>query len=163
MPVRTYDADPTHPWAQRWRIPRVTNSYPRWQYEVAVVIPTPGDTFLLDGVLTEPSEHEAEIIGSLIEYRRAYYNETWAARMLTEPFDVDDGTNTVILAKAEQGWKYRRMTHRHGLWPFHWNNPEQQAEFPPTPAGLVALLGHVNHNGRQWAQWKTDHPAVFTD
>ncbi|WP_280410553.1 hypothetical protein [Nocardia asiatica] len=162
MPVRAYDADLTHPWAQRWRIPRVTNSYPRWQYEVAVVIPTPGDTLLLDGVLTEPSEREAEIIGSFINYRRAYYYEHWSARMLAEPFDVDDSTNTVILAKSVAGWQYRRATFQHGLWPF-WNDPTTQAQFPPTTAGLRTLLDHINHNGQRWAQWKTDHPAVFTD
>lgn len=155
--VSEFDADATHPWAIRWRIPRVATSYPRRQYEVALVVPT-GVHLKIDGETLEPSEIEAEIIGSYIDYRRASYREHWQRQMLKRPFDIDDGTNTVVLAKTAHGWKYRRLSHQFGLWPFHWANPEKQAEFPPTAVGLVALLDHINHDGARWTTWKTEHP-----
>lgn len=157
MTTAEFDADTTHPWATRWRIPRVTTSHPEWRYEVALVVPRPDDPLLLDGELLEPTEIEAEIIGSFIDYRRSYYREGYAAEKLERAFDVDGTTNTVILAKNVQGWRYRRASYQHGLWPL-WNNPEKQAEFPPTRAGLAALLDHINNLGRSWSEWKAEHP-----
>lgn len=156
-----FDADLDHPWAKRWRIPRVTTDYPRWKYEVALVVPIVTDLPITqpEKATLEPTEVEAAIVGSYIDYRREYYNEGWKAKMLRRPFDVDGSTNTTILALTGQGWKYRKATHQHGLWPF-WNMPEKQAEFPPTPAGLIALLDHINFVGR-WDDWKAAHPDVF--
>lgn len=153
--VSEFDADTTHPCAQRWRIPRVTSPYPRWKYEVALCVPDPADPSNLWGVI-EPTDAEAAIIGSFIDCRRAWYSEQYQRRMLEQVFDVDSGTNTVVLAKTEQGWKYRRMTHQDGLWP-HWNDPERQAEFPPSPAGLDALIDHLAWGGL-WSTWKAEHP-----
>ncbi|WP_280389877.1 hypothetical protein [Nocardia wallacei] len=154
-----YDADMEHPWAKQWRIPRVTSTHPDWRYEVALVVPSGGVGILADS-LKEPTEAEARIIGSYIDYRRAYYRDSWRAKMLERPFDIDGTTNTTILALTEQGWKYRRASYQHGLWPF-WNNPEKQAEYPPTPAGLVALLDHINKYGRDWPGWKAARPDIF--
>lgn len=155
-------ADTTHPWAHRWRMPRIATSHPHRQYEVAVVVPTPGESFRYDGVLLEPTELEAEIIGSYIDYRRSAYREGYQARMLEQTFDVDDTTNTVVLAKNAQGWRFRRASFQHGLWPFP-DRPDRQSEFPPTPDGLVALLDHINHDARDWVQWKRDHPIHIPD
>ncbi|NKY60431.1 hypothetical protein [Nocardia flavorosea] len=155
---KQFDADTEHPWAKQWRIPRVHSSHPRQQYEVAVCVPDPDDhTNLWD--YREPPEDAARIIGSYIDYRRSYYNDGWQRRMLARPFDIDDSTNTVILALTPHGWKYRRMTHRHGLWPFY-DDPRQD-DFPPTAAGLVALLDHICEYGRDWPGWKAEHPEAF--
>lgn len=154
-----FDADLEHPWAKQWRIPRVTTTHPRWKYEVAVVVPDPTDRYDLYRA-TEPSEDEARIIASYIDFRRDYYREYWKAKMLERPFDVDSGTNTTILGLTPDGWKYRRATHQHGLWPL-WNMPEKQAEYPPTPAGLIALLDHINNFAGRWPEWKAAHPEIF--
>lgn len=161
MPDNTFDADLDHPWAQRYRIPRVQTTHPRWRYEVALRVPDgPEVTLKLDGDVIEPTEEQARIIGCFIDYRRSYYRSHWAARMLERPFDIDDTTNTVILACLSDGWRYRRESHRDGeLWPYY--NDPRRADYPPTTAGLIALLDHINDHS-VWRQWKTDHPDVFT-
>jgi hypothetical protein len=163
MPDRQFDADTEHPWAKQWRIPRVTTTHPRWRYEVALVVPMVTDlpTTYPERELLEPAEADAPIIGSYIDYRRDYYREGWKAKMLERAFDVDDSTNTVILGLTAQGWKYRRASYEHGLWPF-WNMPEEQAKYPGTPAGLVALLDHINWAGK-WPEWKAAHSEVFAE
>jgi hypothetical protein len=120
-------------------------------------VPNPARPDHLYGAI-EPTEAEAEVIGCYIDFRRSYYRESWAARMLERPFDVDDSTNTVVLLKTERGWQYRRASFRHGPWPF-WDDPKQ-AEFPPTRAGLLALLNHLNFDTTQWRRWKTDHQEM---
>lgn len=158
MSTKTFDADLDHPWVQRYRIPRVRSSYPGWRYEVALVVPTPGDTFKLDGELLEPTEAEAEILGSFIEKRCTYYNERWLSKMRERVFDVDSSTNTVILAKTAVGWRYRLDSHQDGLCPF-FNEQDKQAKFPPTAAGLVAILDHICWD-KSWQTWMADHPRI---
>ncbi|MGH3479680.1 MAG: hypothetical protein ACRDQD_22940, partial [Nocardioidaceae bacterium] len=74
------DADLTHEWVARWRIPMVTNPFPRWKYEVALVVPT-GEPAGVYATIW-PDETEAEVIGSYIDYRRSYYREGYAKAML---------------------------------------------------------------------------------
>lgn len=151
-----FDADVAHPWAARWRIPRVTSAYPGWRYEVAVVVT--GEGFQLESNILEPTDAEAEIIASVIEKRCAWaYGQAWRARMRERAFDVDSGANTLILAKTTQGWRYRLNSHRDGLWPY-FDEPDKQAEFPPTAAGLVAILDHAC--GRTWREWMASHPRI---
>lgn len=152
MSVDEFDADPTHPWAVRWRIPRVTDPWPRWRYEVAVCVPGASNDMWR---ATEPSEEEARIIAWFLEWRMSYYREGWRAQMRERPFDVDDTTNTVILMRAEWGWTFRKMTYQGPPAPFF--NDERRHLYPPTPEGLLALLDHIGEH-TTWPKWKAEHP-----
>lgn len=146
-----YDARQDHPWTERYRLPVVGSPYPRWAYHVAVVV--------ADGPWEgiEPTEDEARILGSFLEYTiDRWYNRQWIAKMREAPFDLDGGTNTMTFLKKPDGnWTYRRMTWTHGPWPFR-GNPRQ---FPR----LVDLLDHIEDPiPERWETWKAAHPEVFS-
>ncbi|MGW5387158.1 hypothetical protein [Nocardia sp. NPDC003963] len=156
MSIETYEAELDHPWATRWRIPRVHSPYPRWKFEVALCVPepeVPNDRQLWGA--TEPSEEEARIVAWFINWRRTYYREHWQKKMLERPFDIDSGTNTVILVRTEGGWQYRRATFESGPWPY-WND-ERRSDFPATPEGLMALLDHIDWS-HTWKKWRAENP-----
>lgn len=157
-----------HDWTRRWRIPLVRNPYPRWKYEVALVVPPetprPFDPWGAEWA----TEDEAEVVASLIGYRRDWYNDRWQAQMLKRPLDVDSGTNTVVLLKRDDGWSYRRATFCGGppTWPSRLNT-EKCALHPPTKAGLIALATHIfggtdSGSGRRFTAWAEAHPEVWT-
>ena len=152
------DADLTHEWVARWRIPLLANPYPRWRYEVALAVPR-GDRPDLYGAVW-PDEAEAEVIGSYVDYRRSHYRDRYAKEMLERPLDVDATTNTVILLKTESGWRYRLDSWRHGAWPF-FNDPDEQAKYPPTKAGLIALIHRINDLGTSFAEWAAEHSEIW--
>lgn len=162
------DADLSHPWVARWRIPLVANWYPRWFYEVAVAVPREATPTHWADMLQWPDEDEAAVIGSYIGYRRDWYTEGWQEQMLTRPLDVDSGTNTVILIKTTNGWRYRCASFEGGPWPTV-NEPEWQAKYPPTKYGLIALIrhaarGNVRHDFAPYGRfeaWMDDHPEVW--
>lgn len=149
-----YDADTSHPWAAAYRIP-ITGTHPRWRYEVALVGPTQ-DSYTADlWRAVMPTEPEAQIVGSYIDFRRSWYDDHWAQGMLARPFDVDDGTNTVILLRTVGRWAYARAS---------WTSGPPFVPSPnPTPdaAGLIALLDHVNRDSATWGAWKAKHPDLF--
>jgi hypothetical protein len=155
-----FDADQHDPLA-KLRIPVVRNAYPRWKYEVCVVIIDPADTSLdarTFGPALRPDDREVKQILAELDYRMAYYNESWTAKMRRRPLDVDGSTNTLVLQKLAEGdWRYRRMSFEHGLWPFY-NMTERFT--------LEALLDHVNDFGgtvnEKWAAHKARYPGVFT-
>lgn len=153
-PCEFTDADLTHPWATKWRIPLVATPYPRWFYEVALVVPR-GEFEWLNVVW--PTDDEAEIIGSYIDYRRDYYRESHQRKMLARALDVDGSTNTVILAKTEAGWRYRCASWTSGgLWPYL-DNADQQANYPPTRAGLIEIIRHAGRSSLL-DEWIAAHP-----
>lgn len=131
-----------HDWVRKYRIPMVASEYPRWHYEVCLVVPAedhkhPSLEFLW------PNEDEAELIGRAIEHRMLWYRESWRDKMREQPLDVDGTTNTLILAKTNEGWQYRKRTWEHGLWPKtclpgHRETPKPF--FPPNTEGLKTLL-----------------------
>lgn len=160
-PQKFTDADLTHAWVARWRIPLLANPFPRWNYEVALVVPR-GDRADLYGTVW-PDESEAEVIGSFIDYRRSYYRDGYAKEMLERQFDVDATTNTVILLKTETGWRYRRASFTSGgVWPY-FDDAVEQAKYPPTKAGLVALIRRINDLGCSFAHWADAHPEVWAE
>jgi len=154
-----FDADTTHRWAEQWRIPLVTSPYPRWNYEVALVVPF-GDDALWRTVW--PTDFEAELVASLIDYRRSYYNDSYQRKMLSRSLDVDGSTNSKILLKTEDGWYYRLATWHHGPWPLYNTPAEVKAPFTPDARGLVALMDRmytiVDHVYDPWLDWKRTHP-----
>lgn len=153
------DADLTHEWVARWRIPLVAHPYPRWKYEVALVVPRGEHPDVWATIW--PDESEAQVIGSYIDYRRSYYRDSYTKQMLARPLDVDSSTNTVILLKTATGWRYRRASFSSGgLWPYI-TMPDEQAKYPPTRDGLIALIRRINDMGSSFAEWAAGHPEVW--
>lgn len=163
------DADLEHEWAKLWRIPLVDHPHPRWKYEVALVVPRTlqrygGQPEHLYGAVW-PNDDEAEIIASYIDYRRAWYNDPWQAGMLRRPLDVDSGTNTVILCKRADGWRYRRASFDGGLWPY-FNNADMIAQLSPDKAGLMKIIefaeGGPECLSRRFDEWRRDHAELWS-
>lgn len=161
------DADLTHRWAREHRIPVVTST-PSWKYEVALLVPhhaegeTPDpDAFSLWGAVW-PTDEEAAVVGSYIDYRMEYYNEGWRQQMRARALDVDSSTNTVTLRKNANGWTYTRATYSHSLFYPLYNKPQHA----PTKDGLIALVMAINTYGDQvrepFAEWMARHPGVWS-
>lgn len=144
-----YDADRDDPLAAL-RIPVVANPYPRWKYEVALMIT--GDD--LWGPALRPTDAEVAQVVAYIGYRMEYYNEGWKAKMRRKPLDTDATTNSVILLKLAEGdWRYRRMSWEHGPWPFY----DMTERFT-----LEGLLDKINDLvPEKWQAWKAAHPEAF--
>jgi hypothetical protein len=146
------DADLTHPWAEKYRIPLICTSHPAWKYEVALVVPDPTDQLDLYQAVW-PDESEAEVIGYAIEARVRWYRQSWRDKMRERPLDVDGGTNTLILLKRAKGWRFRRASWTEG--PLF--APYPVDTFPPTRAGLIALLDKELPFSDDWAAVKAEH------
>jgi len=155
------DADQHDPLA-KLRIPVVRSPYPRWKYEVCLIVNDPEDRSFdppLWGVALYPDELEKLQLVAELEWRMAYYNDTWKAKMRRRPLDVDGTTNTVILQKrAEGAWCYRRASWQHGptMVP-PWNSDERLT--------LEQLLDRINdyHDkpNPEWRAFKAAHPEAF--
>lgn len=135
------------------RIPVVSTPYPRWKYEVALVISDDD----LWGPALRPDDTEVAMIVAYLEYRMEYYNDGWKAKMRRRPLDVDSSTNTVTLMKRGEGdWRYQKATWQHGPWPFY-DAAERYT--------LERLLDHINDYGSEpnpkWRAWKAAHPEAF--
>ena len=149
------DADHDHPWAGAYRIP-LTSDHPSWMYEVALVRVGYGFSEGHHLAATVPSDDEARVVGSYIDFRRSYYGPHGAAEKLERPFDVDDSTNTVVLVRTATAWAYRRASWRVG--PPYIASPAPGADV----AGLIALLDDINDLSDTWEPWKAAHPDIFT-
>jgi hypothetical protein len=154
-----FDADRDDPLAAL-RIPVVGSPYPRWKYEVCLVISSErvGDRELW-GPSLRPDDREVQQLVAELDYRMAWYNPGWQKKMRERLLDVDSGTNTLILQKfAEADWRYRRMTFEHGMWPFY----DMTERFT-----LEQLLDHVNDFGssrnEKWHAHKARYAGVFTE
>lgn len=128
------DADLTHPWATKYRIPLISGYGPSWLYEVALIIPESEDNWRK---AIWPDEDEAKLIGDYINYRRDYYNQSYQNKMLAKALDVHSSTNTVSLIKTlDRGWGYNRMTWTSG----------PAFVYEPT---LTALLDRINEHSNR--------------
>lgn len=152
-----FDADPHDPLAEL-RIPVVTTPYPRWKYEVCLVISGEhcGDRPQW-GPSLRPDDREVKQLVAALDYRMSWYNAGWQKKMRQRPLDVDPTTNTLILQKfGDRDWRYRRMTFEHGMWPFH----HMTQRFT-----LEALLDHVNDYvdlpNPTWREHKAKYPDAF--
>jgi hypothetical protein len=152
-----FDANQHDPLAAL-RIPVVSNPWPGWKYEVALLI---NDEDSLYAPALRPDEAEVRQIVAYLGYRMEWYREGWRQKMRRRPLDVDSGTNTVILCKRAEGdWEYRRASWDHG--PLMVGAPDG------TPLSLEALLDRINDfSGRgdqpnpRWTAWKAAHPEAF--
>lgn len=143
------DADLTHPWVERYRIPLVDSPWPTWKYEVALVRPGYGNHgFWADAQW--PTEDEARLIGCAIDFCRDWYREGYQQTMLARPLDVDSGTNTVILMKLPRGWVYRRATHEYG--PLMFPSFDADEQYPD----LMPLLDKIWDLTDNWPKWKAE-------
>ena len=148
------DADLAHPWVAAYRIP-LTSRSPRWRYEVAVVSPA-NDGYMPEHARAElPTEAEAQVIGSYIDFRRSWYSSHWAKEKLERPLDVDEGTNTVVLLRTSSDWAYARASWTDG--PAFVRSPVPS----PDVTGLFALLDHINRDSSSWEAWKSGHTELF--
>jgi hypothetical protein len=160
-----HDADLTHRWAVEHRVPVVT-SLPEWLYEAALLVPNfpeggspDPDSFRLRETVW-PTDAEAEVIGSYIDYRMTYYREGYHRR--ERALDVDSSTNTVTFTKTDKGWTYSRLTYRGSFYPRY-----DQPQFEPTREGLIALITslHLYGSGTEvyepFATWMAEHPDVW--
>lgn len=163
--VHFEDADLTHRWAVEHRVPVVT-SLPMWMYEAALLVPTHAeggtpdpDAFRLRETVW-PTDAEAAVIGSYIDYRMTYYREGYHRR--ERALDVDDSTNTVTFTKTDRGWVYSRLTYRGSFYPRY-----DQPQFSGDKAGLIALITSLHMFGsgtdvyEPFAAWMDKHPDVW--
>lgn len=157
-----YDAEQDDP-LTAMRIPVVGTVFPGWYYLVALCINENPDTMLWPGL--RPTDHEAAMVRSLIDYERSRYNPGWVARDLdSRPFDIDGGFNGITLIKRGEGdWAFRRTTWQRGptLIPF---TLEGHRGYEP-PMDLPALCDRIHRivdaPFHGWVEWKAAHPEVF--
>lgn len=165
------DVDLEHRWVQEYRIPVLTTAYPHYGYEVALMVGPKGKDAEWMIKAEEPTEEEAKIIGSLIDYRRSYYYPHYQQQMLEREFDVDNFTNTIILAKLPWSWTYRRGTWTMGPL-FCPVNPavvkESGEEYYSLDAqGLVNLItdriypDYGSTSEDSWQYWMESHLEIF--
>lgn len=134
--------DVTHPLTER-RIPVLKNCYSLFKFHTALVI---GGDYVDDerNYGLEPEPFEVEQLLADLEYRMAYYNDAYRARVAARgPFDVDGTVNTHTFRKhAEYGWQYHVLTWTQGVTWF---------PTPPWsktgPYSLEALLDRVHTFG----------------
>lgn len=157
-----YDADQHDP-LTAMRIPVVGTIHPRYCYLVALCVNEDPETMLWHGL--RPTEHEAAMVRSLIDYQRSRFNPGYVARTLdSRPLDIDGGHNTLTLIKRGEGdWAYRRDTWEFGppLVPNTWQGMEQPLDLP----GLLDRINGYGNKGAEpnpnWEHWKADHADVF--
>jgi hypothetical protein len=147
-----YDADRDDP-LTALRIP-VTGSHPNRWYLIA---------FDRDSE-ARPTDDEAAMLVSYLDYTRAWYREYWQEKMLAEPLDHDAGHNTVIFHKwADGDWGYRRATHEIG--PLFFPGAPWMRERKAGPFTLAGLLDWIDGGGmepsKRWTEWKANHPDIF--
>lgn len=146
-----FDADQHDPLAAL-RIPVVRTLWPGWKYEVCLLIDESEDA-LWRGF--RPDEREVAQVLAELDYRMAYYNESWKAKMRRRPLDVDATTNTVLLWKrAPDGdWCYNRAS---------WKTGPSVVPDPGTGLSLEQVLDLINDViPEKWTAWKAHYPQAF--
>ncbi len=145
-----YDADENDA-LRILRIP-VTGQWPMYHYLAAFHKESPH----------RPTQREAYILASFIEYLKSRVPPDERARMDKEPFDIRSWGATHIFHKYQHDdWGYRRSS---------WGQPFS----PPSPAmknrmvgpkTLLQLLHGLNWDDEddviRWATWMAAHPGVF--
>jgi len=162
-----YDANQHDPMASM-RVPVIATPYPGWKYIAAYVDVDAGPIRI--GSAERPTHAEAGMLASFIqEYREYWFNESYQARLLQRPLDVDSGCNTAIFIKyGPDDWGYRRDSWRYGpdFIPLAPGLREGRTGDGYGPKTLERVMDHVHtYGGAQpsdrWLRWKAAHPEVF--
>lgn len=133
------------------RIPVLQHCHARFKYHTALVVGGP-EWGCEHDLGQEPEPFEVEQLCADLEYRMAYYNDAYRARVAARgPFDVDGTVNTHTFRKhAEHGWQYHVLTWTQG--PTWFPTPPWNKVGPLT---LEALLDRVHSfgDGAQSSRW----------
>lgn len=152
------DVDMNHPWVSQHRLPVLESYNPRFGYIVAVVVPDPEDDLSQLFNLDSPTDEDAAVIGSYLEYKieRLGYRSGYRAQMLSRPLDIDETINTISIIKRKDGsWAYSRATWEQPPAPFF------NATY--VPKTVVELLDYIerDHSTKgtdaKWTAWKQNH------
>jgi hypothetical protein len=153
------------------RIPVVTSFNPGWKY-VAAYIDVDRSPYSW-GSQERPTDTEAAMIASFIEeYKHHWFNDSYKAKLLQRPLDIDSGCNTTVFVKyAADDWGYRRCSWEYGPL-FVPVGPKQRGgeydqDKQPGPLTLEQVMDRshtiVGDKPMQhWIDWKAAHPDVFT-
>lgn len=150
------DVDLDHPWVKKYRLP-VSEVATNKCYFMELRLP-PTEDNKWNG-LAMPTEEEAALLGSYLEYRidRYGFYEHIIKQMREKPLDTDSLVNTVTFYKYKNdAWRYQMLTWQHGAWPFF--NAEKQYY------SLMELLDKIevfcDEPNAEWIQWKINHKLV---
>lgn len=140
-------------WTRDLRLPVIDSFHPRLYYIVTLAYPREGENLLYPDTAV-PTDEEARIIASYMEYRMAKfdYRPWWAERVHAGAFDVDPGVNTVSFMKRLDGtWVYVRASWRNSF-PFPY--PDSPFKFH----NVHEILDHLTeYETETWSQWKSEH------
>lgn len=163
MPAENFDdVRMDHPWVEKYRLPVLKDAYPMWSYFVTVVVPDEeleADEYYR---LTAPTDEEAELAASYLQYRIGMWNyyQSFLDKMAQKPLDIDGTINTVSLEKRKDGsWGYKMRT-----WTMHGAIPLYNAKNPCN--SLMELLDFIEreYDGSgvrpKWKKFKEENGLV---
>lgn len=143
--------DIDHEWTQKYRVPVVPDLHTGLSFVAALV--TPGESSFQKEFLAA-SDDEAALIGSYIQFKLSAFREGFKASIRKHPIDLDQGVNTTIFAKTEDGWIYRKATWT--MQPFSPISKEDGQFFD-----LSQLIDRIERSGlkpsEKWNNWKLEN------
>lgn len=152
------DVDMNHPWVEKYRLPVIDSTNPRYGYIVSVVVPREDDEYAKLFNLAAPTDAEAAVIGSYLEYKveTLGYRSGYLAKMRERALDVDDTINTITLVKRTDGsWAYSRIT---------WTQPPAPfVNASYVPKSVIEILDYIEKDymtketKAEWIEWKRAH------
>lgn len=152
------DVDMNHPWVKEYRLPVLDFQVAHQGYVVAVVVPEKEMEESQFYALTSPTDEEAKVIASFLEYTKTTMRNTPAklAQMAEGPLDVDNTWNTIIIMKRKDGtWSYCR-----NFWTMA---PSPQVGWDRQCRSVVEILDYIEHDcftgqpNEKWTAWKQEH------
>jgi hypothetical protein len=151
------------------RIPVVTSFNPEWKY-VAAYIDVDRSCYSW-GSQERPTDAEAAMLASFIEeYKHHWFNESYKAKLLKRPLDVDSGCNTTIFVKyGTDDWGYRLCSWERGPMYVPVSPKLRGGDYDyakcPGPLTLEQVMDYrhtiVDEPMQHWLDWKAAHPEVF--
>jgi len=145
-----------HPWVEKYRLPVIHGTHPRYHYYVTVAVPLENPKDYEPEIIT-PTEEEAKVLAAYNAFTRdrqglrQYYVTEMAERVV----DYDPSRfPTKSFEKRKSGnWAYRGINFRTGTWPY-WNDEQQ---FP----NLLDLIDWIEKTfPTRWDAYKEEHGIV---
>lgn len=155
------DVDMNHPWVQQHRLPVIEFMNPIYGYLVSVVVPSEDQEKSKFYMLTSPTDKDAEVLGSFLEYtkERQQYRQGFLLGMEELPLDLDNTFNTISIMKRKDGtWAYKRSSWTQG--------PSPQVGWDKQCNSVIEILDYIendcmtNQPNEKWTAWKRDHNLV---